>query len=109
MPGENIMEEGRELALTFQNEAEYKICSQNINIYIANFVCNAIVKKVIRNENDSISILYGDTDSKPMYISCTGYKKADEAAEELKNIMNKKEMYINALTLNEYIIAEQSE
>jgi hypothetical protein len=39
-----------------------------------------------------------------MYISYTGFKTIDEAKQEMKNIMEHKDIYIDALSFNEHIV-----
>ena len=62
-----------------------------------------MVKEVITEEDGSQKILYGDTDGKLMYISCTGFKTEEEAIAESGEIMNKRDFYTEALTVAEYV------
>lgn len=96
------LEIGTKLYMTFLGDLKYIICGQKILIYTANLISNAIIKE-IKEENDTIKVLYDDTDSQPMYISYTGFKTNDEAKQERDNIITHKEKYENALTINEYL------
>lgn len=101
--GAHKLEVGSKIDLTFLGEAEYTIYGQKINVLTANLLSNAIIKAVKEGEGGTIKVLYGDTDNRPMYISYTGFKTADEAKQEMKTIMEYKEKYVEALTLNEHI------
>ena len=93
-------------ALTFIRKVTYTICEQNITIHTANLLYNAIIKEIIKNESGEMKVLYDDTDSAPMYISCTGYKSQEEAIIEQDLIIKDKERtkkYEEALTVIEYI------
>lgn len=97
------IEVGSKIDLTFNGETEYTIYGQKISIHTANLLSNAIIKTVKEDEEGITKVLYGDTDNQPMYISYMGFNTADEASQELKNIMKHKEKYTEALTLNEQI------
>lgn len=102
---------GSTIAITFTREIEYSICGQSIIIYTANLLINAIIKEIVKNENGIMRILYSDTESMPMYISCIGFQTPQEADTEHNLIMKSdglKEKYMGALTINEYLRQEQS-
>jgi hypothetical protein len=94
---------GSKIDLTFLGESEYTIYGQKISVHTSNLLSNAIIKEVKEGEDGTIKVLYGDTDNRPMYISYTGFKTIDEAKQEMKTIMEHKEKYIEALTLNEHM------
>lgn len=62
-----------------------------------------IIKKIEKTEDGSTKILYGDSDSQPMYISYMGFKTVDEAKQEMKIVMEHKDRYVDALTFNEHM------
>lgn len=95
------LEIGSQIDLTFQGNPEYTIYGQKIEIHTANLLSNAVVKEIVDGEDGAVKILYGDTDSQPMYISFSGYKTAEEAQREVKSIMKHKERYAGALTVGE--------
>lgn len=100
-----IPEIGQAIGLTFTSKTTYLICEQAIVVYTANLLTNAIIKEFSETETGAIKILYGDTDSTPMYISCTGHKTPDEAEVESSLIFKDKERtqkYHDALTVKEY-------
>lgn len=101
--GDYKLEVGSKIALTFVGDSEYTICGKKISVYTANLLSNAIIKAVKEGEDGTIKILYGDTDDRPMYISYTGFKTKKEAEQEMKTIMEHKEKYIEALTVNEHM------
>lgn len=106
---EQALEIGQAIDLTFTGDISYSIYEQNITIYTANLLSNAKIKEISETENGEARILYDDTDSMPMYISCTGHKTSNEAKEESSLIMRDKERtkkYREALTVNEYYMQE---
>lgn len=98
--GAHKLELGSEIDITFLQESEYTIYGQKISVHTANLLSNAIIKEIKEGEDGAIKVLYGDTDNRPMYISYTGFKSIDEAKQEMKTIMEHKEKYIEAMTLN---------
>lgn len=104
-PSEYAPEIGQTIDLTFTGEIAYSICEQDIKIYTANLLSNAIIKEITECQDGTTKILYDDADSAPMYISCTGHKTPDEALEENALIIRDKERtkkYKEAVTANEY-------
>ena len=108
-PDARIPDVGETINITFTSKVTYSICGQNIVIFTVNLLTNAIIKEIIKDENGVTKILYSDTDSMPMYISCTGFITSEEAETEHKNITRSKgqEKYIGALTTNEYLRQEK--
>lgn len=104
-PGTHIPEIGANIEITFRGECTYSIYGQEIHIYTANLLSNAVIKEIITDEEGFKRVLYGDVDSNPMYISCTGFKTEEEAKAEQERIMSDKEKYTTALTVEEYMIA----
>lgn len=100
--GTHELEVGSKLDITFLGNLEYTIYGQKISVHTANLVANAIVKEVKEDKDGALKVLYGDTDSQPMYISYTGFKTIDEARQEAKTIMEHKEEYTDALTFDEH-------
>lgn len=96
------LEIGSNLDIAFVNATEYMIFDQKISIYTANLLTNAIVKEIVSEEKGTITVLYGDTDSRPMYISCTGFLTEKEAKAEIDEIVGRKEEYEKALTIDRY-------
>lgn len=94
---------GSSLALTFTGENTYTICGQNISIYTANLLTNAIIKEFRTDEDGTTKILYGDTDSKPMYISYRGFTTKGAATKEHKKIIPNAKVYEDAPTVEKYI------
>ena len=94
---------GSVLDITFLSDIKYTLWGYNITLYTSNLLSNAIVKEIKKTENDETKIIYGDEDSRPMYIFYRGFKTEDEAREEVKNIMNHKNMYVEARTASDYI------
>lgn len=103
---------GQEIGLTFTSKTLYSIAEEDITIYTANLLSNAIIKEIIEAEEGATKILYDGTDSMPMYISCTGHKTSAEAEAENSLIMRDKartQKYKEAWTVNEHYRRELSE
>lgn len=94
---------GASIDLTFGGEATYEICGQIIQIYTANLLTNAIVTGFKTDSAGMTNMLYGDTDSNPMYISYRGFIRKAHATSERKKIMIHKQKYKDALTVEQYI------
>lgn len=95
---------GNSIELTFTGTIDYDILGQSIRLFTANLLENAIVKDIQKaDDNTTIKILYGDTDSKPMFISFSAFKTQEEASSEQKVIMEHKDEYTDALTSYAYI------
>lgn len=90
---------GSNIDLTFTNKVIYSICGQNITVYTANILLNAVVKQILTDDNGETKVLYSDEDRKPMYISYTGFKTEDEAKQEFKVLTENKQKYVEALTV----------
>lgn len=103
MPHTNVPSEGENIDITFLKEVKYHVLGQGIQIYTANLLSNVVVKKVVEHKDSTTEVFYGDTDSKPMYISYTAAKTREEAEEMHDNIMENKSKYINANTIEEHI------
>ena len=73
------------------------------NAVAAGFDFGREKEKTSECDDGTVKILYGDTDSKPMYISFSAFKTKEEAEQEGDNILQHDEVYINALTSNAYI------
>lgn len=99
---ENIISEGAKLDLTYLGEMDYKLWCESITLYSANLLHNAIVKKIEELENGNLKIIYGEDENDPMTISYKCFKDEAAAKEEIKNLMEHKEEYINAKTANQY-------
>lgn len=96
---------GAPVDLVFTGENTYVVCGQNICVYTANFLTNAIVKEFKTDEDGTTRLLYGDTDSNPMYISYKGFLSEEAAHNEMKELMpNKRDEYEDAQTVEKYIL-----
>lgn len=94
---------GQKIALTFLSTIEFSFLEQTVTLNTANLVVNALVKDIQKSDSGTIKVLYGDTDSKPMYISFSAFRTKEEAEQEVNSILQHDESYINALTANQYI------
>lgn len=102
-----LLSEGTALQVTFISEVTYSIWKKHITLYTANLLSNAIVKEIQKLPDDVVKILYGEEDSRPMYISFKAFREEDDAKKELEEIMNRKEEYVDALTTIEYLKKEK--
>lgn len=99
---ESKLKIGSKLDLTFKGDLEYDIYGQTIKLFSANLLLNAAVEE-IKEENGNTKIFYSDTDSEPMFISYTAFKSEEERDHELEKIMQYKEKYSKAITVEEYL------
>lgn len=105
------IKEGEPVELTFLGEIEYGLWGELIKLYTSNLLCNAIVKSIDVTKEGGTHVIYGDLESKPMYISYRGYKTEEEAREELEHMVDdsdNKEAYENAKTAAQYWKEEDS-
>ena len=56
-----------------------------------------------RTEDGQLKVHYGEKESEPMYISYKGFLTEEEACEEHKTMMDHKEEYVNAKTVDQYM------
>lgn len=94
---------GSNISLTFLSTIEFNFLEQTVLLHTANLMVNALVKDIQKNDDGTVKILYGDTDSRPMYIAFSAFRTIEEAEQEMNNIMAKNEVYENALISNVYI------
>ena len=99
---------GSAIDITFITKIYYSLWDVKITLFSANLLSNAIIKEINESSDGEIKILYGSEDSRPMYISYMGFKTEEEAKEEMKEIMNHKADYLNALTVLGYINKRKS-
>lgn len=93
---------GSELFIRFTGTIEYDLFGEAIKLFSVCAAVNAVVKEIIPAE-DTVRVLYGDSDSKPMYISMKAFKTEEEARQEASQIMSHKTDYIDAKTAWEYL------
>ena len=97
------IEIGKSLDLAFTGTRDYSFLEQTLRIYTANLLTNMIVKEIKKEEDGTTKVLYGDTDSKPMFISYSAYKTQADAVNE-RNIIHKHvDTYLNAEYSSVYI------
>jgi len=94
---------GNNLDLTYLETCEYSFLGQTVKIYTANLFTNLIIKDIRTESDGSTKVLYGDIDSKPMFVSFSAYKTEEEASEECKTIIEHVKDYKDAEYSNVYI------
>ena len=94
---------GDKIALTFVGSIEFNFLNQSVTLHTANLLINALVKDIQECDDGTVKVLYGDTDSKPMYISFSAFQTSEEAKRESETILQHEGIYVNALTSNAYI------
>lgn len=99
---ENVISEGSILDLTYLGEMEYFLWGESIKLHSANLLHNAIAKKIEELENGHLKIIYGENENYPMTISYKGFKDEADAKEELKHLMDHKDDYVSAKTVDQY-------
>jgi len=93
---------GNRIALTFISTIEFTFLKQTVLLHTANLIVNALVKEIQENCDGTVKILYGDTDSSPMYIAFSAFKTTEDAKQEADSILQHDDVYVNALTSKVY-------
>ena len=94
---------GDKIALTFVGSIEFNFLNQSVTLHTANLLINALVKDIQECDDGTVKVLYGDTDSKPMYISFSAFQTSEDSKRESETILQHEGIYVNALTSNAYI------
>jgi len=94
---------GGDIIMTFIWELEFSLWNEKIILYAVNLLNNAIVKSIDDLEDGEIRVVYGEKESHPMYITYRGFIKEEDAKQELNRIVEKKDEYTDAKTVEEYI------
>ncbi|MCC8138450.1 MAG: hypothetical protein LIO76_10455 [Clostridiales bacterium] len=97
------IKKGSDIDLTFLGKSEYFIWGKQISLHTANLLTNICAKDVLQMQDGKTKILYDEEKGTPMYISYRGFLTEEDAREEMKKIIDAKEKYVNALTLDEYM------
>lgn len=82
-----------------QNAYNYKdiLFNQRINMTLVVFyIMVSVIISIIKKSDGSTKVLYGDIDSKPMFVSFSAYKTEEEASEECKTIIEHVKDYKDA-------------
>ena len=79
----NELNVGNKIALTFLSTIEFNFLKQTVLLHTANLIVNALIKEIQDSSDGTVKILYGDTDSKPMYVAFSAYKTTEEAEQEM--------------------------
>jgi len=93
---------GVAIGITFTKKSVYSLFGQNIPVYTANFLFNAVIKEILTDDGTT-KVLYGDVDSQPMYISYTGFKTEEEAEIEKQTMFKNWEIYKSAITISSHL------
>lgn len=93
---------GTKIALCFTRRIEFGLLGQQIVIYTANALINAIIKDFQRN-GERVSVFYGDTDSQPMYIAYSAFLQEELAQKEAERNIGGEKAYIEARTGIQYM------
>lgn len=93
---------GSKIISTYVSTIEYHFLNNTIKLYTANLLANAIVKAIKHNDDGSAIVLYGDTDSNPMYISFSAFTEEADAQQESNSIKDHIKAYTDAKTSSEY-------
>lgn len=104
---DDFLKEGVPFSVTFLNSYEYNLGGNNIKVYAVNYLLDAVIKEIHQVDGEIFEVIYGDSDTSPMYIAFTGFLNEDEAQKEHKFLDSsdeRKQEYRAAKILNEYII-----
>ena len=91
-----------EKAVIIRGKLDYELLGKTISLHTVCAAINAVVKEIIQGEG-TVRIVYGDSDTKPMYVSMKAFKTEDEATIEAADALSHKEDYITAKTCREYL------
>ncbi|MCD8300172.1 MAG: hypothetical protein LUC41_03240 [Clostridiales bacterium] len=94
---------GETMDLTYVGTLDYNLFGHSVRIYTANLLTNMTVKEKKKLDDGGIKILYTEDTERPMQIAYSGFVTEEAAQKELGKIMSHKELYTEALTLNEYV------
>lgn len=97
------LSKGTILAASFVSEIECELFGKAINIHTLNVVFNAIVDKVIVDNDDNNKVYFTESSDAPMYISTRGFLSNEEAISEAKHVFNRITEYKDAKTVIELI------
>ena len=97
------IEIGKSLDLVFSGTRDYTFLELTQRVYTANLLTNSIVKDIKKGKDGTTKVLYGETDSKPMFISYSAYKTQADAVNECKTLFEHADSYLNAEYSNTYI------
>lgn len=84
----------------------YNICGTEITLFAACMILNAIAKKIVRNDDSGVKVIFGEEEAKPMYLSYRAFTDETDAKNETEVIMHHKDDYVNAKTALEYMSME---
>lgn len=93
---------GTKIALCFTRKIEFVLLGQQIIIYTANALINAIIKDFQKNGNQ-VSLFYGDTDCQPMYVSYSAFLQEEQAITEAERNIGGEKAYAEARTVIQYM------
>lgn len=98
---------GTALEVAYIKKKVFYLWGNIVELYTSNLLMNAIVKEIAELEDGTTKILYGEEDSRPMFVVYKGFITESEAENEMKDIMKNREMYVNAKRLGEYLTEER--
>ena len=91
------------MIFTYLEQGRMLMLDKEIDIYIVSMAFNLIIDKEELEESGDTKLYFRDDDNNPMYIVSSIFLDEESAQKELENALNKKEPYINAKTLFDYI------
>ncbi len=100
---EGKLEIGRYMDIRMKGQVQYNICGATVELYTVEWLANVVLKEIINNEDGTSLIKYGNNDLKPMFMSYSAFLSEEEAQTELEHAQERREEYLNALTIDEYM------
>lgn len=94
---------GKKLELIGISKSIFAICKKNIDLYFVKVFMKAVVKDIIDKKNNIKKLVLGSDDSDPMFMAYSVYRTEEDAKRGLEDVQNRKEEYMNAITIDEYV------
>ena len=104
---DDFLKEGVPFSITFLNTYTYFFAGNEIKVYAVNYLLDAVIKEIHQADGEIFEVIYGDSETSPMYISFTGFLEENEAKREhefLDSSDTRKQEYKMAMFLNDYMM-----
>ena len=104
---DDFLKEGVPFSITFLNTYTYFLAGNEIKVYAVNYLLDAVIKEIHQADGEIFEVIYGDSETSPMYISFTGFLEENEAKREhefLDSSDTRKQEYKMAMFLNDYMM-----
>ena len=87
---------GQEVMTSQICKEDYELFNKKVTIYTVSCIFNAIVSKIEKDKEGTMTIYFTDSDIKPMYRSYSGHLTLQEAEKESEELFNYIDQYRDA-------------